>query len=98
MQGTVKWYSRERRFGFVTDGNQDFFVHANTLSQTGIAVLTDGAAVKFNVVPSQHRPGKFEATEVRLIGPAAAPVERTPAAQPVQFGPGYTDADAADGC
>jgi len=52
MAGTVKWYNRDKGFGFVQpdDGGRDVFVHASTLQRGGIADLTEGQRVHMSVV------------------------------------------------
>jgi CspA family cold shock protein len=65
VQGTVKWYSAEKGFGFVTpdDGGKDVFVHATALERSGTAPLSEGQAVIMQV--SQGKKG-LEANTVRL--------------------------------
>lgn len=45
--GTVKWYNPDKGFGFIapSDGGKDVFVHATTLSRSGMTVLTEGQEV-----------------------------------------------------
>jgi cold shock protein len=45
MTGTVKWYSPEKRFGFVAveGGRSEVFVHAATLQRSGITKLAGPA-------------------------------------------------------
>jgi Cold shock proteins len=52
MAGTVKWYNRDKGFGFVQpdDGGRDVFVHASTLQRGGIADLAEGQRVNMSVV------------------------------------------------
>lgn len=58
MQGTVKWYSAEKGFGFVTpsDGGKDVFVHATALERSGLRPLTEGQAVTLRVVQGKKGP------------------------------------------
>jgi CspA family cold shock protein len=51
MTGTVKWYSPERGFGFVTvdGGRQEVFVHATALQRSRIAALAEGQRVSLEV-------------------------------------------------
>jgi CspA family cold shock protein len=46
-QGTVKWYNPEKGFGFIApdNGEKDVFVHASTLSRSGLGVLVEGQKV-----------------------------------------------------
>ncbi|PWE52224.1 cold-shock protein [Metarhizobium album] len=46
--GTVKWYSHEKRFGFITaDSGGDVFVHENTLKAAQLDTLLIGQKVSF---------------------------------------------------
>jgi cold shock protein len=62
--GTVKWYSAEKRFGFIVpdEGGEDVFVH-----QSGIAAghsLSDGAKVSFDVESGQKGPKAVNVQEL----------------------------------
>ncbi|MFC3027347.1 MULTISPECIES: cold-shock protein [Roseomonadaceae] len=58
VQGTVKWYSAEKGFGFVTpsDGGKDVFVHATALERSGLRPLTEGQSVTLRVVQGKKGP------------------------------------------
>jgi CspA family cold shock protein len=58
VRGTVKWYSAEKGFGFVTraDGGRDVFVHATALERSGVASLAEGQAVVLRVVQGKKGP------------------------------------------
>jgi CspA family cold shock protein len=47
--GTVKWFSNEKGFGFITpdDGSQDLFVHQSAILGEGYRSLTEGAKVSY---------------------------------------------------
>ena len=64
MRGTVKWYSAEKGYGFISPdgGGADVFVHATTLERSGTAPLTAGQAVAMRVVEGRKGP---EAETVR---------------------------------
>jgi len=51
MQGKVKWFNKEKGFGFIErdDGN-DVFVHYSAIQQDGFKTLQEGDAVEFDVV------------------------------------------------
>jgi len=49
--GTVKWFSDEKGFGFITptDGSKDVFVHHNGIQAGGFKSLAEGQSVSFDV-------------------------------------------------
>jgi CspA family cold shock protein len=50
-QGTVKWFSNEKGFGFITrEGAEDVFVHFSAIQGDGYKSLNEGQAVEFDVV------------------------------------------------
>jgi CspA family cold shock protein len=50
-QGTVKWFSNEKGFGFISrEGEDDVFVHFSAIAGEGYKSLTEGQAVEFDVV------------------------------------------------
>lgn len=52
--GTVKWFSKEKGFGFISraDGT-DVFVHFTNLRGSGFRTLEEGQAVDFVVAPGK---------------------------------------------
>ncbi|MCO6419149.1 cold shock domain-containing protein [Siccirubricoccus sp. KC 17139] len=58
MRGTVKWYSAEKGFGFVSPegGGRDVFVHATALERSGLPPLGEGQAVVMQVVQGKKGP------------------------------------------
>lgn len=52
MLGNVKWFSKEKGFGFVTDGKKDFFVHYRSIKGDGFRNLLEGQKVQFDVTDS----------------------------------------------
>ena len=65
--GTVKWFSDQKGYGFITpdEGGEDLFVHHSGIGGSGFKTLAEGAKVEFtaeqgakgmqatNVVPAQ---------------------------------------------
>jgi len=64
--GTVKWFSNDKGYGFITpdDGGQDLFVHHTEIAGSGFKTLAEGAKVEFEVAQGQKGP---QATDVHLI-------------------------------
>ena len=64
--GTVKWFSDEKGYGFITpeDGSKDLFVHFSGNSGDGFKSLAEGARVEYEATEGQKGP---QATNVRAI-------------------------------
>lgn len=64
-QGTVKWFSTEKGFGFIAqDGGEDVFVHLSALRAHGYTSLGENQRVEFEVTQGQKGP---KAENVRVI-------------------------------
>ena len=74
-QGTVKWFSPEKCYGFIeVEGMPDVFVHFRGIAGTGYRNLKDGQTVDFEIV--EGKSGK-QANDVIVTGeaPATKPTE-----------------------
>ena len=56
--GTVKWFSPEKGYGFITpdDGSADVFVHFSAIAGEGYKNLDEGQKVEFEVTQGQKGP------------------------------------------
>ncbi|WP_127091599.1 cold-shock protein [Aquabacter cavernae] len=60
--GTVKWFNATKGFGFIQpeDGGADVFVHISAVEKAGMATLSEGQKVQFELVRDE-RSGKSSA-------------------------------------
>ena len=65
--GTVKWFSNEKGYGFITpdEGGEDLFVHFSAIAGSGFKTLDEGAKVSFEVTQGQKG---LQATDVQIGG------------------------------
>ena len=56
--GTVKWFSDEKGFGFITadDGSKDLFVHQSGIVGDGYRSLAEGAKVTYEAEAGDKGP------------------------------------------
>ncbi len=66
-QGTVKWFSAEKGYGFIETepGTDDVFVHFSAIDSTGFRTLAEGQRVEFDIVTGRN--GKPQADHVHPL-------------------------------
>jgi len=65
LRGTVKWFSDEKGFGFISrEGGEDVFVHHTGIIGQGYRSLSEGQEVEFEV--TQGNKG-LQATNVTVV-------------------------------
>ena len=62
--GTVKWFSDQKGFGFITpdDGSKDVFAHHSSISMQGYRSLKDGQKVSFELTQGAKGPAAANIT------------------------------------
>jgi CspA family cold shock protein len=66
--GTVKWFNEQKGYGFIQpeQGGADVFVHISAVQRAGLAGLTEGQRVSFEL-EKDKRSGKMAATQLQTI-------------------------------
>ena len=65
VTGTVKWFSRQKGYGFISQPNgPDVFVHYSAIQGEGYRNLEEGQQVEFTV---QQGPKGLQAADVRPL-------------------------------
>ena len=64
--GTVKFFNTDKGFGFIApeDGSKDVFVHVSAVERAGMASLSEGQRVSFDVVEER---GKNAAANLQAV-------------------------------
>lgn len=66
MKGTVKWFSNQKGYGFITpsNGGKDVFVHHSAIEGEGYKTLEEAQSVEFEVTKG---PKGEQAASVRKL-------------------------------
>lgn len=65
-RGRVKWYSAEKKFGFIVGEDQEYFVHQSEIQMpVGHRRLEKGQEVEFT--PTTNGPDRYKAEKVQVI-------------------------------
>ena len=57
INGTVKWFSDEKGFGFISrEGGDDVFVHHTSIVGEGFRTLSEGQIVEFSLTDGPKGP------------------------------------------
>jgi CspA family cold shock protein len=56
-EGTVKWFSEQKGYGFIEqDDGQDLFVHHTGINASGFKSLSEGQRVRFDLETNEKGP------------------------------------------
>lgn len=62
--GTIKFFDRKKRFGFIVAGSNEYFFHAAATNPNDFKALQDGRAVTFVVVQGKKGP---QADKIEIV-------------------------------
>jgi CspA family cold shock protein len=98
--GTVKWFSAEKGYGFITpeDGSRDVFVHFSGIVGEGHRSLDEGQRVSFNAEEGEKGPRAVDVKPAaeEAEAPEAAEAEAAEPAEPEPAEPAEAEAEAPE--
>ena len=55
-RGTVKWFNPAKGYGFIIpeEGNKDVFVHISAVQRAGLASLTEGQRIEYELTTGHN--------------------------------------------
>lgn len=56
LSGTIKFFDRKKRFGFIVSDKNEYFFHAAATRPEDFKLLQDGVRVQFHVVVGKKGP------------------------------------------
>ncbi|MCR5452587.1 MAG: cold shock domain-containing protein [Lachnospiraceae bacterium] len=65
MKGTVKWFSKQKGYGFISDEEgKDVFVHFSGINMEGYKALAEGDNVEYEISDGEKGPQAVNVTVV----------------------------------
>lgn len=64
ISGTIKFFDRKKRFGFIVAGKNEYFFHAAATKPADFKALQDGVAVKFSIIQGKKGP---QADDIEIV-------------------------------
>ena len=65
-KGTVKWFSYQKGYGFITDAetSSDVFVHCSGLNVDGYKTIAENTEVEFEIIDGDKGPQAVNVTKL----------------------------------
>ncbi|MCW8399406.1 cold-shock protein [Legionella sp. PATHC038] len=64
IRGKVKWFNKDKGFGFIESSGKDYFVHFSAIQGSGFKNLHEGSSVLFK---AGKGPKGLQAEEVEIV-------------------------------